>query len=198
MVKIVGIATSARKNQATEFFLKEALQAAKNTGLVETQFYSLGSLKFMGCMACDYCKTHPHCSQNDDLYPIIEELKDPQIHGILLATPVYMGNMSWQAKAFLDRSVLFRRQNFLWKNKIGAAIAVGGSRNGGQELAQTSVLTSFLLHDMVLVGDKNPTAHFGGCGWERYPEGYQNDVIALESVRATGIKLAETMALLKE
>ena len=74
------------------------------------------------------------CSQQDDFQPLIPKLADPKIAGIIMASPVYMGSMSSQAKAFIDRTVLFRRNGFMFKNKLGGALTVGGSRNGGQEL----------------------------------------------------------------
>lgn len=199
MVKIAGIAASPRKGKTTEFFLQTALRAAKETfPEIETQFYSLANLNFSGCISCDYCKSHFTCSQSDDLSPILEKLKDPSIKGILLATPVYMGGMSSQAKAFLDRSVLFRRNQFHWKNRAGAVISIGGSRNGGQELAQMGAIASFMIHDMVIVGDGSPTAHFGGCGWERVPGGHEKDAPALDAVRSTGVRLAELALKLKD
>ena len=41
-------------------------------------------------------------------------------------------------------------------------LAVGGGRNGGQELTLRSVQTALMCQEMVIVGDGKPSAHFGG------------------------------------
>lgn len=38
-----------------------------------------------------------------------------------------------------------------------------------------------LIHEMIIVGDSSPTAHFGGTEWERFPEGYQKDTMAIQT-----------------
>ena len=53
--------------------------------------------------------------------------------GIILGTPVYFGNMSSLCKAFLDRCIVFHKDRLL-ANKVGGVLAVGGARNGGEEL----------------------------------------------------------------
>jgi len=196
-MKIIGISASPRKDKHTEMFLKTALEAAKQKQpALETIFVPLSGKRFFGCIACDYCRTHFSCSQKDDLFPVLEQLKDPDIKGIILASPVYMGGMTSQAKAFLDRSVLFRRNGFFFKNKVAAAIAVGGSRNGGQDLTLMNILTSFMIHDMLIVPDSSPTSHFGGAGWERVPESPHNDSIALDTIKNTGARVAELVTQL--
>ena len=102
------------------------------------------------------------CSQKDDFQQLIAKLADPEVVGIILASPVYMGCMSSQAKAFIDRSVLFRRNGFLFRNKLGGAIAVGGSRNGGQELTIQAIHAGMMIHDMIIVGDGDHRAGVSG------------------------------------
>jgi len=82
-----------------------------------------------------------------------------------VATPVYFGSMTSQCKAFLDRCVMFRRNGFLLRNKVGGVIAVGGVRNGGQELAIQAVQAAMLVQDMVLVSEGRPTSHYGATLW---------------------------------
>ena len=82
--------------------------------------------------------------------------------GIIVAAPVYMGNYPAQLKALFDRSVLLRRKDFALKNKVGAALSVGGSRNGGQEKTIQSIHDWMHIHGMIVVGDN---AHFGGVAW---------------------------------
>ena len=113
-MKIIGVAASPRKNKSTRFLLEQCLDAIKSTSEasesgIEVELIDLASLEVQGCIACDACKKGVLCSQEDDFQQIIPKLADPEIVGIIMATPVYMGCMSSRAKAFIDRTVVFRR-----------------------------------------------------------------------------------------
>ncbi|RLG71097.1 MAG: flavodoxin family protein, partial [Candidatus Iainarchaeum archaeon] len=103
------------------------------------------------------CKDKAECRINDDMQKIYSELTKAK--AIILITPTYFGNVSAQLKAFMDRTLMLRRNNFMLKDKIGGAIAIGRSRNGGQEYAILALRNFFLIHGMIPVGDD---AHFGG------------------------------------
>lgn len=188
-MKIIGVAASARKNKSTRFLLEQCLDEARNAGQgLDVELVELAGLNVNGCLACDACKKGVTCSQDDDYQPLIAKLADPEVVGIILATPVYMGCMSSQAKAFLDRTVLFRRNGFMFRNKLGGAIAVGGSRNGGQELTIQAVHAAMMIHDMIIVGDGD---HFGGAAWGNHPDGYQADKVGIATARNLGRRMAE-------
>lgn len=191
MSVIAGIAASPRKNKNSEALLEYFMSAVKKENpKLETKSFSLSEKTFSGCISCDYCRNHFGCSQKDDLFPILEELKDENIKGLVLVSPVYMGGMTSQAKAFLDRTVLFRRNGFAFQDKIAGAIAIGGSRNGGQELALQNMHAALMIHDMIVVQDSGPTSHFGGAGWERVPGGVMNDADSLDSIANLAKKMA--------
>lgn len=192
-MKIIGVSASPRKEQSTFFILEECLVEARVTAEtagfgLETETIDLAKLKINGCIACDACKKGLLCSQKDDFRELIEKLADPEIVGIIIASPVYMGSMSSQAKAFIDRSVLFRRNGFRFKNILGGALAVGGSRNGGQELTIQAIHAGMMIHDMIIVGDGD---HFGGTAWGRYPEGYNADTTGITTARSLGRRMVE-------
>ncbi len=192
-MKIIGISASPRKNKSTHFLLEQCLHEVKYTAEgseknLEVELIDLAPLKFQGCIACDTCKKGILCSQQDDYQPLIPKLADPEVIGIIVATPVYMGCMSSQAKAFLDRTVLFRRNGFMFKNKLGGVIAVGGSRNGGQELTIQAVHAAMMIHDMIIVGDGD---HFGGAAWGNHPDGYQGDTTGIATAKNLGRRMGE-------
>ncbi|MDH4322087.1 MAG: flavodoxin family protein [Desulfobulbaceae bacterium] len=198
-MKIIGIAASARKNKSTRFVLEQCLKEARRTaegaGLsITVELVELAGLNVNGCLACDACKKGVLCSQQDDYQPLIAKLADPDVVGIILATPVYMGSMSSQAKAFLDRTVIFRRNGFMFRNKLGGAIAVGGSRNGGQELTIQAVHAAMMIHDMIIVGDGD---HFGGIAWGNHPDGYQGDMVGIATARNLGCRMAEVARMMR-
>jgi multimeric flavodoxin WrbA len=70
-------------------------------------------------------------------------------------------------------------------------IAVGGFRNGGQELTILAVQAAMMIQNMIIVGDNRPTAHFGGSGWSGHPGGIEQDSVGLETVRHLGKRVAE-------
>lgn len=194
-MKIIGIVTSPRRNKSSNFLLEQCMEevkitAEKASAEVEMEILDLAGKQINGCIDCGKCKKGVQCSQQDDFQPFIEKLADPSVAGIILSTPVYMGTMTGQAKCFLDRTVLFRRNGFLFKDKIGGVIAVGGSRNGGQELTCQAVHAAMMIHDMIIVGNGG---HFGGTAWGNYPDGYEADKVGVDTAKILGKRVVETV-----
>ena len=192
-MKIIGVSASAREKKSTYFLLEQCLAEVKRTAEesgsdISVELIDLAPLKINGCISCGKCKKGVLCSQDDDYQKLIPKLADPEVAGIIVATPVYMGCMSSQAKAFIDRTVLFRRNGFMFKNKLGGVITVGGSRNGGQELTIQAVHAAMMIHDMVLVGDGD---HFGGAAWANHPDGYQGDTVGIATAKNLGRRMSE-------
>ena len=191
-MKIVGISFSPRKGKSTKYGLEICLQAVKETAPeAEIMLIDLSELKVNGCIACGKCVKILECSQEDDFAKMIPILSDPGLVGLVVATPVYLGSMTSQCKAFLDRCVMFRRNGFLFRDKVGGVIAVGGFRNGGQELAIQAVQAAMLVQDMVVVGDGRPTSHYGAALWSGHPDGIEKDAVGLETARNLGRRVAE-------
>jgi multimeric flavodoxin WrbA len=191
-MKIVGISCSPRKGKSTKYALDVCLQAVKETVPdVETLLIELSELKINGCLACGKCMKVLECSQEDDFIKMIPILSDPELAGLVVATPVYFGSMTSQCKAFLDRCVMFRRNGFLLRNKVGGVIAVGGFRSGGQELTIQTVHAAMLVQDMVVVSEGRPTSHYGATLWSGHPDGIEKDAFGLETARNLGKRVAE-------
>jgi len=194
-MKIVGISCSPRKGKSTKFALDVCLQAVKEmVPDIETLLIELAELKINGCVACGKCVKVLECSQEDDFPKMIPVLSDPELAGLVVATPVYFGSMTSQCKAFLDRCVMFRRNGFLLRDKVGGVIAVGGVRNGGQELAIQAVQAAMLVQDMVVVSEGRPTSHYGATLWSGHPDGIEKDAFGLETARNLGKRVAEVAA----
>ncbi len=100
-MKIIGINTSPRQNSNSKIALKKALQTAQNKG-ASIKYYNLNKMNITTCQAEDYCVEHEgNCILDDDMQKIYEDIKDA--YGIIIATPIYMGNVSSNAKIFIDR-----------------------------------------------------------------------------------------------
>ena len=196
-MKILGINCSPRKGKTTFYALDQCLEAArKEQAGLETEIIELGGMDIHGCCACGHCKEKLKCSIDDDFAGIIPKLCDDEIKGIIIGTPVYFGTMASQCKAFLDRTVMFRRNGFLFRNKVGAVLAVGGVRNGGQELTLQAVQAAMLCHDMIVIGDGMKTAHFGASLYSGIDGGIENDEIGLITARNLGRRMAGIISML--
>lgn len=197
-MKIMGISCSPRKEQTTYHALKACLESAREENpKLETELTDLAGLKFEGCQSCWSCrKNNLVCAIQDDFAQLIPRIADPAVVGLVIATPVYMGTMSSRCKAFLDRTLVFRTGGFVLRNRLGGVIAVGGSRNGGQELTIQAVHAALLIHDMVIVGDGMELSHFGGTLWNTGDKELKNDEWGMKTARNLGKRMAQVTALL--
>lgn len=192
-MKIIGISGSPR-NGNTSFLVREALKSAEEEG-IETEFISLADKEMNPCLACEVCKQEGKCIIMDDVNDILEKIEDAD--GIIIGSPVYFGGVSSQTKMLLDRSRPCRI-GFKLRNKVGGAIAVGASRNGGQETTIRQIHDFMLIHSMIVVGDKEPTAHYGGTGVGGSPDACENDEHGINTARNLGKKVAEVVKLIKK
>ena len=154
----------------------------------------MGSLNIEPCVACDICKATGECAIYDDMREITEKLME--CNGMIIGSPVYFGSVTSQLKMLIDRSRPLRG-SFKLKDKVGGCIAVGGSRNGGQE-STISVIHDFLLiHDAIVVGDGAPMAHYGGTGVGGPKGDTKNDEIGIETSKNLGKRVTELAKRLK-
>jgi multimeric flavodoxin WrbA len=196
-MKIIGINCSPRKGQTTQKSLEVCLKAVHNeSGDIKTDIIEIADLDVRGCLGCDYCKKQLKCKQKDDFNSLIPVLSDEEVAGIIIATPVYLGTMTSQCKAFLDRTVVLARNGSLLRNKIGGVLAVGGVRNGGQELTIQAVQAAMFCHDMVCVGGGTKAAHFGATLVSNEQKGIECDEIGIETARNIGRRVAGLAMLL--
>jgi multimeric flavodoxin WrbA len=112
------------------------------------------------------------------------------VAGIIVGTPVYFSGMSSLCKAFLDQCMAFRKNQFALSGKVAGVLAVGGVRNGGQELAIESVQAALLCQEMILVGDGRPTAHTGATLLNTNDD-ISGDEVGLSTAKNLGRRVAE-------
>ncbi len=156
-MKVLGISGSPVKNGTNEKIIDYVLKKAKEKGF-EIKKLNLSENDIKPCTSCNYCRENPgDCSIKDAMEEVRKDLVEAD--AIIVSSPVYFGSVSAQLKALFDRTLTLRRNNFRLKDKIGAAIAVGRSRNGGQEFTIQAIHSWMHIHGMVVVGDNN---HFGG------------------------------------
>jgi len=163
----------------------------------QTEQFSMRGKSISPCKHCDYCLKNKECIVKDDmqqLYPLIREAE-----GFVFATPVYNGSMSAQTKIVIDRTrASLAADPKALRYKPGMAIAVGGDRMGGQELALQQIHTFYILNGMIPVSGGFFGANLGATFYSRDTlEGAQKDEEGFRSLRKTVRKFAETLKRLE-
>lgn len=193
--KIIGICCSPRKGMTTSSALRICLHAAKQfdsqlaTELIELAEYSIPAQLAAGQALRE--------GETDDFSEIVKKLGDPNVIGIIVGSPVYFGNMSALCKAFLDRCIAFRKDGFKLRNKVAGVLAVGGARNGGQELTIRSIQTALISQDMIIVGNGKPTSRIGATFWSQN-NSIDDDSFGKDTAQNLGIRVAELAAMIHQ
>jgi len=191
-VRIVAISCSPRKGKSTATALQVCLDAAKEVSPgIETELIELAGLRINGNVAAGV-PLEP--GERDDFPSLVPRLKDPKVRGIIIGTPVYFGNMSSLCKAFLERCIVLYQPDYALSNKVAGVVAVGGTRNGGQEATIQSVQMSLFCQEMVVVGNTRPSSRLGGVVWSGIEGGVLKDEFGLTTTKALGRHVA-TVAL---
>jgi multimeric flavodoxin WrbA len=186
-VKIIGLVGSLRKGKSTFKAMQLALDSAKtvspaiSTDIIELSGLNLDPYIAVGSKSSD---------RPDDFPAVREKLTAPDVYGILMCSPVYMGIVSSPLKQLFERMLAFRQGGFPLKNKVGGAIAVGGGRNTGVELILQQLIMFMISQEMILVGDGNPGDHWGGTMQSQGDE-LSKDEGSLNTVKGVGKRVAE-------
>jgi multimeric flavodoxin WrbA len=191
-MKILGISGSLRKKGNTSILIKRALDVCKDNGAYEVEFLSLADFEIKYCDDCNHCieENKFRCPIDDDVPKILEKMI--QADALIIASPVYFSSISGKLKVLFDRTLPLRRNKCKLGGKIGGAIAVGGSRNGGQEFTIREIHNWMLLQEMIIISDKK-TAHFGGICVGRKEGDVLKDEIGLKTVENLALKVIETL-----
>ena len=194
-IKILAIGCSPKAVSSTAASLQVCLDAAKAVApdRIEVELIQLAGLRINGNVAAGV-PLEP--GERDDFPALVPKLTDPAVAGIIIGSPVYFGNMSSLCKAFLERLMTCRTEGFTLSNKVGGVLAVGGARNGGQELTIKSIQTVLFSQEMIVVGETRPTAHFGPGVWNSKSFGeVTKDEVGMTAVKALGRRVAEVARL---
>ena len=186
---ILGLCGSPR-GQATEHVLREALKTLEERGF-ETRLWTVKGKRIGFCVHCDGCLGGDGCVVDDDmqgLYPLLGVAE-----GIIVATPVYNGGVSAQIKAVMDRTrALLASDPDSLRGKPGVAIAVGGDRAGGQELAIQQISTYYTINGMLTLSGGFFGANLGASFWSKDTlEGVKGDSEGFRSLGKTLRRFAE-------
>ena len=189
---LLGICGSPRK-EATEFAVRYALSYAAEKFGFNTEFWTVRAKKYGFCTHCDYCvREKKGCVLKDDMQDLYPKLVRAKF--LILGTPMFQGNLSGQLKTVMDRCRALVAQNpEVFKNKIGMALAVGGDRSGGQEIAIRTILDFYQQNHIISVSGGAFGANLGASLWTRDSgkEGVEKDEEGLRTIRKVIKRLAE-------
>jgi multimeric flavodoxin WrbA len=161
---ILGLCGSPRA-RTTEYVLRKALEMLEERGF-ETEFYTVRGKNLGFCIHCDHCLKGAGCILQDDmqeLYRLFEEAE-----AFIFASPVYNGGVSAQTKAAMDRTrALLAADPKAFRGKAGIAIAIGGDRSGGQELAIQQIITFYTLNGVLTLSGGFFGANIGAAFWSQ-------------------------------
>ncbi len=103
-MKVIAIQASPNEDGLTATAARAALYGAQQTG-AETELIHLRQLEIGACLACQQgwgiCRTENRCIVEDDYQDLRARLYEAG--ALVIATPVYFGDIAEAAKSFLDR-----------------------------------------------------------------------------------------------
>lgn len=109
-MKIVTLLGSPRTKGSSATIARRLMDTAAELG-ADTHSYELNRLTFRGCQGCYACKTTlDHCVLNDGLTEVLAAVQDAD--AVVLASPVYYGDITCQLKGFMDRSFSYLVPDF--------------------------------------------------------------------------------------
>jgi len=132
-MKVVAIVGSPHPDGNTSYLVDEALKELASRG-IETEKISLAECAIAPCQGHDKCGTFKVCKIKDDGPAVIQKFNAAD--AVILASPVYFGDVTAQMKAFIDRNFFTFIHDGRKKAKYAGLIAIGGG-GGAEETAAT-------------------------------------------------------------
>ena len=183
-MKILAISGSAREGGNTDA-LVDIVASEIESADIECETVRLAREDIHGCRACWACVGKGNCAFEDDAFcSIFDKMKEAD--GIVLASPVYTGNVSANMQAILERAAVVcdtNKEDGLLSRKAGGCLAV--ARRGGALSALDVMVNFFLVQDMYVAGSSYWPIAYG-----RMPKEVLRDEEGTETARRLGQNLS--------
>ena len=109
-MKIVALLGSPRTDKNSATIANRFTATAARFG-AEVSTFELNRLDYRGCQGCYACKNAlDHCVLQDGLTAILEAVRGADL--LLLASPVYYGDVTAQLKGFIDRTFCYLKPDY--------------------------------------------------------------------------------------
>ena len=108
----VAVILGSPSGRSSSSELAKAVVGSLSDRNPEVETFVLNDLSAKGCQACFSCKTVSEgCILNDDLTPVLNAALDADL--TIVATPIYIGEVTSQLKVFIDRSFSWFKPDYL-------------------------------------------------------------------------------------
>ena len=185
-MKVTAFNGSPRHGGNTAQAIEIVFEELKKEG-IETEIVNIGGKILSGCIACNKCKENKNrkCAVKDDgMNSNIEKMAESD--GIIIASPVYYGNVTTSVKALIERCGQVSRANDeLLRHKIGAPVV--SVRRAGSNFTYAAINFFFGLMQMPIA-----TSSYWNMTLARDPGEIQKDAEGIN----TFINLGKNMAWL--
>lgn len=189
-MKILAISGSAREGGNTDVLVDMLSSEIESAG-IECEIVRLSGEDIHGCRACWACAGKGNCAFEDDAFcAIFDKMKEAD--GIVLASPVYTGNVSANMQAILERAAVVcdtNKEDGLLSRKAGSCLAV--ARRGGALSTLDVMANFFLVQDMYIAGSTYWPIAYG-----RLPKEALQDEEGVETARRLGQNLSHLIKAL--
>jgi NAD(P)H dehydrogenase (quinone) len=98
-----------------------------------------------------------HGAENSGVEVVITEVEKckpasmVEFDGVIIGSPTFFSNMSWQVKKFIDESASLRTEDYLLDGKVGGAFTSSAIQNDGRECLRMIMLAIGLHHKMKII-----------------------------------------------
>lgn len=163
MKKALILIGSPRKKGSTAILAAEAERGLKESG-AETTTLFFNDLKMKGCQGCYWCKKNnvAECAVKDDMQKIHQLMKE--CDGMIVASPIYFGGVTAQAKAWLDRMFPYIGMDLTPKMPAGKKVSFIFTQNQPDARLFQGGIDSFMF-----------ATGLSGLGVKDYMTGYDLD-----------------------
>ncbi len=155
-MNVLGILGSPRRGGNAEELLDKALEGAKAAG-ASCEKICLNELSIRPCQECGGCDLTGECVIRDDMDAVYGKVDSAD--GIILASPIFFGELTAQTKAMIDRFQARWVKKYRLKKpsgvpKKGAFLCVSAWRKDDFfENAKKIVKIFFVVLDITYIGD---------------------------------------------
>jgi multimeric flavodoxin WrbA len=109
-MKLICLLGSPRREGNSATIAAHLVETARKLG-AQTETIYLNGLLYRGCQGCYVCKTTlERCVLKDDLEQVLERVAEAD--ALVLATPVYYGDVTAQLKGFIDRTFSYFKPDY--------------------------------------------------------------------------------------
>jgi multimeric flavodoxin WrbA len=110
-MNIICLLGSPRQGGNSATIANRLMDTAAALGAV-THTFRLNQLNYRGCQGCYACKKElDHCVLADDLTKVLEAVMAAD--AVVLASPVYYGDVTGQLKCFIDRCYSYLKPDYM-------------------------------------------------------------------------------------